>query len=156
MPDVVHSSFADGVAQIAIDHPPLNILGHAVCAALYDAIDRAEADPDIGAIVLTARGATWPVGIDVKDIGRPAPGPTLSDLCLRVAGCIKPVVAALHGRALGGGLELALCARFRIAAATTQFGFPDITLGLVPGAGGTPRRPRTDQPWRALRLPTRI
>lgn len=152
MPDVVRTGLVDGVAQIIIDSPPVNALGQAVRMGLYDAIDQAEADPDVGAIVLIADGTTWPAGADIREFGQPATGPTLPELCMRVAGCTKPVVAALHGTALGGGLELALCARFRIAAVETQLGFPEVKLGILPGAGGTQRAPRLIGAGASLRM----
>ena len=129
-----------GIGWITIDNPPVNALSHGVCAGLADAVERAAADRAIKVIVLRGAGRVWSAGADVRDLAT-APSP-LPALCARVAGLETPVIAALHGSVLGGALELALCARLRIAAPGTQLGFPDVSLGLLPGAGGTQRLPR--------------
>ncbi|MEZ5869976.1 MAG: enoyl-CoA hydratase-related protein [Defluviimonas denitrificans] len=129
-----------GIGWITIDNPPVNALSHGVCAGLADAVERAAADRAIKVIVLRGAGRVWSAGADVRDLAT-APSP-LPALCAKLAGLETPVIAALHGSVLGGALELALCARLRIAAPGTQLGFPDVSLGLLPGAGGTQRLPR--------------
>ncbi|MEZ5772704.1 MAG: enoyl-CoA hydratase/isomerase family protein, partial [Defluviimonas denitrificans] len=122
-----------GIGWITIDNPPVNALSHGVCAGLADAVERAAADRAIKVIVLRGAGRVWSAGADVRDLAT-APSP-LPALCAKLAGLETPVIAALHGSVLGGALELALCARLRIAAPGTQLGFPDVSLGLLPGAG---------------------
>ncbi len=141
-PPVTLDRLAGGVARIVIDSPPVNALGHAVRAGLWQAVDQAEADPQVRIILIAAAGRTFPAGADIREFGQPPADPLLPDLCNRIEGCAKPVVAALHGTVLGGGLELALAAHYRIADPAARLGFPEITLGLLPGAGGTQRAPR--------------
>jgi len=135
-----------GIAVLVIDNPPVNALSAPVREGLLQAMTEAEADPSVQAIVLAAEGRTWPVGADIREFERPAAerasAPSLPEVCDALAGAIKPVVAALHGTVLGGGLELALAATARVAAPRTSLGFPEVTLGLLPGAGGTQRAPR--------------
>ena len=142
MTEVVRTSLSDGVATITIDNPPVNALGHAVRASLLAALEAAWADPKVRAIVLRASGRTWPVGADIKEFGKPSSEPTLPVLCRALSQSRKPVVAALHGTVLGGGLELALVAGLRIARPDTKLGLPEVSLGILPGAGGTQRLPR--------------
>jgi 3-hydroxyacyl-CoA dehydrogenase len=130
------------VAVIEIDAPPVNALSQPVRAALLRALDRAEADPEVRAIVICAAGRTFPAGADIREFARPPVPPRLAEVCDRIEGCRLPVVAALHGTALGGGFEIALAAHWRVAETTAQLGLPEITLGLLPGAGGTWRLPR--------------
>ncbi len=128
------------VAVLTIDNPPANALGQAVRAGLLSALDRLADDPSVDAIVISGAGSVFATGTDVGELG--AGGPALSTLCERIEQFPRPVVACLSGSALGGGLELALAAWRRVAAEGTQIGFPEVTLGLVPGAGGTFRAPR--------------
>lgn len=144
----------DGIALITIDSPPVNALGHAVRAGLWEAVEAAEADPAVRALVITAAGRSFPAGADIREFGKPPQAPLLPDLCDRIEVCTKPVIAALHGTALGGGLELALAAHVRIAHAKARVGFPEINLGLLPGAGGTQRAPRLIGAEQALQLMT--
>ncbi len=132
----------NGVAVVTLDNPPLNALGQDLRAGLEAVLDRAMNMPEIAVILLRAAGRSWPVGADIREFGKPPAAPALPDLCARIAAAPKPVIAALHGAALGGGLELALVAAFRVAAADLRLGLPEITLGLLPGAGGTQRLPR--------------
>ena len=127
---------------LVIDAPPVNALGQALRQALWDGLALAEADPGVMAVVLAAEGRTFPAGADITEFGQPPRAPLLPDLCDRIEACTKPVVAALHGTALGGGLELALAARGRVMARDARVGLPEVTLGLLPGAGGTQRLPR--------------
>lgn len=130
------------VAVILIDNPPVNAASHAVRAGLVEALAEANTDPAIGAIVLTCAGRTFVAGADIREFGLPPMQPLLPQVCEALEASPKPVVAALHGTALGGGLELALAAHARIAAPDAQLGLPEVKLGLVPGAGGTQRLPR--------------
>jgi 3-hydroxyacyl-CoA dehydrogenase len=144
----------DAVAIISIDNPPVNSLGHATRRALFDAIEQARNDRAIRAVVIAGKGRTFSAGADIREFGTPEGGrePTLHSLIDLVENCSKPVVMALHGGALGGGLELALAAHFRVAEATAQVGLPEVTLGVLPGAGGTQRLPRAVGLERALDL----
>lgn len=130
------------VGRILIDNPPVNALSQAVRAGIADALAELSADRAVKAIVLEAQGRTFPAGADIKEFGKPPTEPFLPDLCHLIEGCGKPVVAALHGTVLGGGFEIALSAHFRVAEARCKFGFPEVKLGLLPGAGGTQRAPR--------------
>jgi 3-hydroxyacyl-CoA dehydrogenase len=142
MSDFVGYVVAEGVATLLMDNPPVNALGQGLRAALQKALARAEADPEVGAIVLRAAGRGWPAGADIKEFGKPPAAPLLPDLCAEFVAASKPVIAVLTGQALGGGLELALSAALRLAAPDTRLGLPEISLGLLPGAGGTQRLPR--------------
>lgn len=140
------------LAVLLIDNPPVNALGYRLRQGLWDAIEKADFDPGIRAIVLIAEGRSFPAGADISEFGKPPRTPVLPDLCNRIEDCGKPVVAALHGTALGGGLELALAARHRIALSSARLGFPEVGLGILPGAGGTQRLPRLVGGEQALRL----
>lgn len=137
---------------LLIDNPPVNALGHAVRAGLWDGIAAAEDDPAVRAVVIAAEGRTFPAGADISEFGQPPRAPVLPDLCSRIEDCAKPVVAAIQGTALGGGLELALAAHHRIAAPQARLGLPEVTLGLLPGGGGTQRLPRLVGPAAALEM----
>ncbi|MEJ1961200.1 MAG: 3-hydroxyacyl-CoA dehydrogenase NAD-binding domain-containing protein [Gammaproteobacteria bacterium] len=130
------------VALITIDNPPVNAISHAVRVGLLQAVVEADDDAAIQAIVLHGAGRNFIAGADIRELDRPAQSPLLNDVLLRVEACRKPVVAALHGAVLGGGLETALASHFRCATDDVQLGFPEIKLGLLPGSGGTQRLPR--------------
>ena len=142
------------IAVIALDNPPVNALGYGVRQALADGLERAAADSSIKAVVVTGAGTSFCGGADVGEFGLPAmlAAPHLSDLCDQVEGFAKPVIAALNGVALGGGLELAMCCHYRVALASAQVGLPEVKLGILPGAGGTQRLPRLVGPERALNM----
>ena len=148
----VHRKDRDGLAWLELDAPPLNALSQALRAALWQAVEAAEADPAVRGIVISAAGRSFPVGADIKEFDAAPQAPGLADLCDRIEACGKPVVAALHGTALGGGLELALAAHGRVALSLARVGLPEVTLGLLPGAGGTQRLPRLIGAEQALRL----
>jgi len=142
MAELVRSATGEGVAELVIDSPPINAIGAALRKALFEAVEAADADPAVRVIVLRAAGRTWPAGADIREFGKPLDRPILPELNNRIAACGKPVIAALHGTVLGGGLELALAATCRVAARGTRLGFPEVGLGVLPGAGGTQRAPR--------------
>jgi len=130
------------IAVIVIDHPPVNALAHRLRTALLAAIERLDADPTVQAIVLHGAGRNFIAGADISEFDQPAQPPLLNELLFRLESCAKPVIAALHGAALGGGAETALACHYRAATADLKLGFPEVTLGLLPGAGGTVRLPR--------------
>lgn len=140
----------DGVAVVTIDNPPVNALGFAVRRAIIDAMDKAEADPDVVAVVLTGGGRTFSGGADITEFGKPPREPSLPDVNSRCETMKKPVVAAIHGFAFGGGLEVSLSCHGRIASADANVALPEVKLGLIPGAGGTQRLPRLIGPEAAL------
>ena len=142
------------VAVITLDNQPVNALGLSVRRGVADGLERAADDASVGAVVLTGAGATFCGGADVSEFGLPAmaASPHLTDLCHLVESFPKPVIAALNGLALGGGLELAMCCHYRVALATAQVGLPEVKLGILPGAGGTQRLPRLAGPERALNM----
>lgn len=142
MDDSVKYHVQDDIAVITINNPPVNALGHAVRAGLVAAIERAEADITVLAILIHAQGRTFPAGADIREFGKPPLDPSLPTVCDRIEACTKPVIAGLHGTVLGGGFEVALASHYRIAAADTKIGLPEVNLGLLPGAGGTQRTPR--------------
>jgi 3-hydroxyacyl-CoA dehydrogenase len=133
----------DGVvAVVTIDNPPVNALRHEVRAGLLTACVEARDDDEILAIVLIGAGRTFSGGADITEFGKPQLAPNLIDLIAEIDAIKKPIVAALHGTTVGGGLEIALACHFRVAAAGSRLGLPEIKLGLIPGAGGTQRLPR--------------
>ncbi len=131
-----------GVAVIVIDKPPVNALSRDVRAALVEALDEAVADDSVRAIVVACAGNTFCAGADIREFDLPPQPPHLTDVIQRFEDAGKPVVAALHGNALGGGCELAAGCHYRVAARGTKIGLPEVNLGLLPGAGGTQRMPR--------------
>ena len=141
------------VALIKADNPPVNALSHAVRSGLLAAVEAAESGGCV-AIVLHCAGRTWFAGADIREFGQPSADPWLPQVLNRIEACAVPVVAAIHGTALGGGLETALAAHFRIAVPGARFGFPEVNLGLLPGAGGTQLAPRLMGVERALDLMT--
>src|SRR5215472_5720695 len=130
------------VAVITIDNPPVNAMKHEVRIGLVDRISQATGDPGISAVVIACAGRTFVAGADITEFGKPPRQPTAIAVIEVIEACPKPVVAALHGTPLGGGLELALGCHFRVAAPGTRLGLPEIKLGIIPGAGGTQRLPR--------------
>lgn len=140
----------NGVARIIIENPPVNALSAAVRSGIAVALQAAMADADVTSIVLASNGATFSAGADITEFGQPPQDPSLPDLCEMVEASGKPVLAAIHGSTLGGGLELAMAAHYRVAAEDAKMGLPEVHLGLLPGAGGTQRTPRLIGVDRAL------
>jgi 3-hydroxyacyl-CoA dehydrogenase len=132
----------DGIGSIVLNNPPVNALSHRLRVELCETLERAQADAEVQAIALCCDGRTFVAGADIKEFGKPPQAPDVPELVELVGAARKPIVAALHGSALGGGLELALACSFRVAAPGTKLGFPEVTLGILPGAGGTQRLPR--------------
>ncbi|UBQ43808.1 3-hydroxyacyl-CoA dehydrogenase NAD-binding domain-containing protein [Comamonas thiooxydans] len=130
------------VAIIGIDNPPINAGSATVRAGLLQAIDTVARDDSLVAAVLIGVGSTFMAGSDIREFGQPLAEPQLPSVIAAIDACSKPFVAALHGAALGGGFELALGCDARIAAPDTVVGLPEVTLGIIPGAGGTQRLPR--------------
>ncbi|MBE0490036.1 MAG: enoyl-CoA hydratase/isomerase family protein [Halomonas sp.] len=142
MPACVHYQRHDEIGVIRIDNPPVNALGHAVRSGLLEALDRGLADDGARALVLMADGRTFIAGADIREFGQPPRQPILPEVVARLEASTKPLVAVLHGTALGGGLEVALGCHYRVALPGTRVGLPEVKLGLLPGAGGTQRLPR--------------
>ncbi|MET0326848.1 MAG: 3-hydroxyacyl-CoA dehydrogenase NAD-binding domain-containing protein [Ilumatobacteraceae bacterium] len=152
--EVVDLTLDGDVAVITVDSPPVNALSFGVRNGLFDGFQAAIADASASAIVLICAGRTFIAGADISEFGGAATGAGLSDVQAMMEGSTKPVVAAIHGTALGGGLEVALCAHYRIAVPSAKCGLPEVNLGLLPGAGGTQRLPRIAGPRRALDMMT--
>jgi 3-hydroxyacyl-CoA dehydrogenase len=142
MSQTVYLNCRGNTALIEIDNPPVNALSQSVRAGILEALDKAEADPAVEVIALMGRGKVFIAGADIKEFGKPPQSPILPDVISRLEGSEKPVVAILHGVALGGGLEVALGCHYRVALNDTRLGLPEVKLGLLPGAGGTQRLPR--------------
>jgi 3-hydroxyacyl-CoA dehydrogenase len=138
------------IGMLWIDNPPVNALGYAVRKGMVDGITMAMADDEIKAVVVICKGRTFCAGADIREFGKPPKAPHLPDVLTVFDQCGKPIVAAIHGTAFGGGLETALSSHFRIAVPSAQFGLPEVKLGLLPGAGGTQRLPRLIGPEKAL------
>jgi 3-hydroxyacyl-CoA dehydrogenase len=152
--DVTTYEVEDGIAVITLDSPPVNALGFAVRQGIAEAVRAADADAGVKAIVLMCGGRTFFAGADITEFGKPIAEPSLRDVQAIVENASKPVIAAIHGTALGGGLELALVAHYRVAVPTAKCGLPEVALGLLPGAGGTQRLPRIVGAPKALELVT--
>lgn len=142
------------IAVVTIDNPPVNALSQALRQELVDAAESLDGDDGVDAVVLICAGRTFIAGADVTEFGKPPQSPHLPDVVSRIERAAKPWIAAIYGSALGGGLEVALGCRFRIAVASASLGLPEVKLGLVPGAGGTVRLPRLIGPAAAVDLVT--
>ena len=139
-----HYNLQGTTAVITVDHPPMNALSHAVRAGIVAGIERAEADAGVDAIILAGSDKAFSGGADIHEFGTPlaAAEPLLTTVISVVENCAKPVIAAIGGVCMGGGLELALGCHYRVVAPGTKIAFPEVKLGLLPGAGGTQRLPR--------------
>src|SRR6266852_779331 len=156
MGDLVQVTNRDGIAIIRINNPPVNALSPGVPEGLAGAVEQIEKDGAIAAAVLIGAGRTFVAGADIREFGKIKSGKERCAghlaLFLRIENCRKPIVAALHGTAFGGGLELAMAAHYRVAVADAQAGQPEVKLGLIPGAGGTQRLPRLAGVAKALEM----
>ena len=132
----------DNVLVIVSDNPPVNALGQAVRAGLAAGIEEALADDAVEAVVIRCDGRTFFAGADITEFGKPPQGPSLPEALDKLEASDKPVVAAIHGTALGGGCEVALACHYRVAVPSAKLGLPEVKLGLIPGAAGTQRLPR--------------
>ncbi len=142
----------DGVAVLTVDNPPVNPLSDGVRTGLYDALVKAEEDPTVIGVVLTGNGRAFIAGADISEFGGNVEGVSLNEVFHKLEYCSKPVVAALNGIALGGGLETALCCNYRLADKNAFVGLPEVNLGLLPGGGGTQRLPRLTGANEALKM----
>ena len=142
----------DNVAILTVDNPPVNPLSDGVRNGLYESIIKAEEDSNVTGVVLTGKGRAFIAGADISEFGGNVEGISLNEVFRKLEFCEKPVVAAINGIALGGGLETALCCNYRIADANAFVGLPEVNLGLLPGGGGTQRLPRLTGPSEALKM----
>lgn len=142
MTEAVKTTRSGAVLVATVDNPPVNALGVAVRAGLKAAIEAAEADSSVQAVLIVGAGRAFIAGADIREFGKPPQAPSLPEVCRTIELCSKPVVAAIHGPALGGGLEIALSAHYRAAMPGSKLGLPEVQLGLIPGSGGTQRAPR--------------
>jgi 3-hydroxyacyl-CoA dehydrogenase len=140
------------IAVVTTDNPPVNALKHEVRAGLTQALAQARDDDAVKAVVIACAGRTFFAGADITEFGKPPQTPSLHEVIAAIEAMPKPVVAALHGTALGGGFELALACHFRVAVSAARVGLPEVKLGLLPGAGGTQRLPRLVGPEKALQM----
>ncbi|WP_088343399.1 MULTISPECIES: 3-hydroxyacyl-CoA dehydrogenase NAD-binding domain-containing protein [Rhodomicrobium] len=140
------------VAVILVDNPPVNALSHAVRSGLLQNLKAAQEDAGIEAVVIACKGRTFIAGADITEFGKPFQPPGLLEVIAFMDEMSKPIVAAIHGTALGGGLEVALGAHWRVAAESARLGLPEVKLGILPGAGGTQRLPRLVGAEEALKM----
>src|SRR5690349_22579263 len=142
----------DMVAIVTVNSPPVNALSAGVRGGMMDNIKRAIADSEVKGIVLTCGGRTFVAGADITEFGKPPKPPGLAEVLTEMENSPKPIVAAIHGTALGGGLEVALACHYRVATKEAKLGLPEVKLGLLPGAGGTQRLPRAIGPEMAVKM----
>ncbi len=144
----------DGVAVLTLDNPPVNALSQGVRQGLLEGVTKAQADDAAQAIVIICSGRTFIAGADITEFSSGMLEPDFDDVLRAMDDSAKPVVAAIHGTALGGGLETALCCHYRVAVADAKCGLPEVNLGLLPGGGGTQRLPRLVGAEKALEMVT--
>ena len=142
MNELVSYTCDDNIAVIRIDNPPVNALDHSVRSALVESMDRFDADGSAKAAIIIGEGRVFSGGADIKEFSKPSLEPTITAVTQRFDAVRKPTITAIHGTALGGALELALGCQFRICSPNTQFGLPEVKIGLFPGGTGTQRLPR--------------
>ncbi len=140
--DMVELDIQNGIAIVRINNPPVNALSEGVRNGLFEAVQQADKNDDAKAILIICSGRTYIAGADIKEFGKPQTGVSLFDAQDAIEGASKPVISTIHGTCLGGGLETALSCHYRVAVASAKFGFPEVFLGILPGAGGTQRLPR--------------
>jgi 3-hydroxyacyl-CoA dehydrogenase len=150
--EVVKVERHDAVAIVTINSPPVNALSAAVRKGILEGVKNAAADQQVQAVVIACAGRTFVAGADITEFGKPPQSPSLHEVIAEIESCPKPVIAAIHGTALGGGLELALGCHFRVAVKDAKLGLPEVKLGLLPGAGGTQRLPRAVGPELAVKM----
>src|SRR5260370_18831001 len=150
--EVVKTEIRDGLAILTIDNPPVNALSTGVRRGLTQAIENVSNDSQVRAVVITRAGRTFISGADIREFGKPFQPPDLTNVISQIESCTKPVIAAIHGVALAGGLQVALGCHFRVATKDAKLGLPEVKLGLLPGAGGTQRLPRAVGPELAVRI----
>ena len=121
------------VLVATVQNPPVNALGVDVRRGLLQAVEQAESEPEVRALLLVGAGRGFIAGADIREFGKPPVPPSLPEVCNRIEACSKPVIAAIHGPALGGGLEVAMAAHYRLAMADARMGLPEVQLGLIPG-----------------------
>jgi len=138
----VQATIQGAVLVVSIDNPPVNALSQAVREGLLGGVQAGVSDPNVQAVLIVGSGANFLGGADIREFGRPRAAPLLPDLCNQIEASPKLIVAAIQGVALGGGLEVAMSAHYRVASASAKLGLPEVLLGLLPGAGGTQRAPR--------------
>src|SRR4030081_2839549 len=139
--EVVKLERHDVIAIVTVNNPPVNALSAAVRRGIFESVKSAAADPEVQAIVPPAAARPFTAGADTTEFGKPPQPPGLAEVISELENCPKPIVAAIHGTALGGGLEVALGCHFRVATKDARLGLPEVKLGLLPGAGGTQRVP---------------
>src|SRR5881628_941551 len=154
MSEVAPYAVRDGVAVITLNNPPVNGLGNALRAGILAGLQRAAADAQVKAVVLIGAGKAFSGGADIREFGKPREKPDLPDVNDYQDAMQKPLVAAIGGFALGGGLELALACHYRVAAPKAQLGLPEVKLGILPGSGGTQRLPRVIPMAEAVKMMT--
>jgi len=150
----VSCAIVDDIAVVTVNSPPVNALSQAVRAGLVAAFEQAQASKAVKAILLTCQGRTFIAGADIREFGKPPQSPRLINLISQIESSNKPVIAAIHGTALGGGLEVALGCHYRVGVEAARVGLPEVTLGILPGAGGTQRLPRLVGAQKALEMIT--
>jgi len=154
MSEVVTYNRDGSIGVITVNYPPVNALSHAVRSGLLAALEQGEQDADAKVLLVVCEGRTFIAGADIREFGKPMQEPGLPSVINRIEDASKPVVAAIHGTALGGGLEVALGCHYRVALASAKVGLPEVKLGLLPGAGGTQRLPRLAGAQKALEMIT--
>ena len=142
MSEVVSYRLEGDIGVIGVDYPPVNALGQGVREGLVNCLRQGLEDDQAKALVVIGEGRTFPAGADIREFGKPPAGPALPDVISEYESSDKLVIAAIHGTALGGGLEVALGCDYRVALDSAKVGLPEVKLGLLPGAGGTQRLPR--------------
>lgn len=154
MSEVVTYNRDGSVGVITVNYPPVNALGHAVRSGLLAALNQGLADAEAKVLLLVCEGRTFIAGADIREFGKPIQEPVLPEVMNQFENSSKPVIAAIHGTALGGGLETALGCHYRVALGSAKVGLPEVKLGLLPGAGGTQRLPRLTGARTALEMIT--
>lgn len=154
MSEVVIYSREGNIGVITVNYPPVNALSHAVRTGLIAALEQGQEDSEAKVLLLVCEGRTFIAGADIREFGKPMQSPGLPELVETYEDSDKPLVAAIHGTALGGGLEMALGCHYRVALNSAKIGLPEVKLGLLPGAGGTQRLPRLIGAQKALEIIT--